>query len=117
MRWNFEEIPLTVRLDEKTVFRTGMFSGSFEVDDIGMIQTIWLDEDAWSKTNNKLELKRWKPGQPAPGFKGRLFDALAATLEEKYEDEINEFLAELHNWPTRGEVERADRAWFRQGLL
>lgn len=82
MRWDFEGIPLTVRIDEKTVVHTGMFSGSFEVDELGVIQTIWIDETP--PNNQRLELKRWKPGQPSPGFKGRLFDALAATLEKRY---------------------------------
>ena len=117
MQWEFDDVPITIRLPDGTKVQAGAFDGKFEIDDIGLIETIWLEEHVWPASGKTIELRRWKKGDKAPGFRTFLFDALAETLEKRFEDEIKHCLAEIRQLRTKGEIERADRAWFRQGLL
>lgn len=117
MQWEFDDIPVSIRLDDGTLFKTGSFTGYFEINDIGLIDKIVLEEHAWPKSNKSIELRRWKPGTPNPGFRGRLFDALDSTLSKAYEDEINECLAEINGWPTAAEERHRELAIYHQQVL
>ena len=117
MQWDFDDIPVTIRLDDGTLFRAGCFAGRFEIDEIGLIQRIWLDEHVWPASNKSCELRRWRKGDPAPGFKTQLFDALVKNLSTSFEEEINECLADIHDWPSVVDERERDRAYYHAQVL
>lgn len=114
MQFNFEETPISIRTGDGALFQAGMFSGRFEIDDIGLIQRIWLDEH---EGNGSLTLRRWRIGDPAASFSHRLFDALERTLARVWEDEIETTLADIHGWPSAAARIERDRAWHHTRVL
>lgn len=114
MQWDFEEVPVSLWTEDKALFQAGFFDGSFEIDEIGMIQTITLKEH---QGNGSITLKRWKQGEPVGGDRDRLFQMLERALSKRYEDKINECLADLHEWPSVVDQREADRAIYHQSVL
>lgn len=115
MQWEFDDVAISIRLDDRSLFKAGSFSGYFTINDIGMIDKIVLDENVW-QSNNKLEIRRWKPGMK-DGFKARLFDALDRTLSKTFKDQINDCLAEINGWPTAAEERQRYLAYFHRQVL
>lgn len=117
MQWEFDDTPISIWIEGQTRFNAGSFAGRFAIDDVGGIEKIWLDEHVWPhEPKGTLELRRWKPGMK-DGFKQRLFDALARSLEKAFEAEINECLADIHGWPTAAEERQRELAIYHQQVL
>lgn len=112
MNWDFEETPITIRTEDGDQFQVGMFDGNFEIDEIGMIQTITLKQ---YEGNGYLTLRQFREGD-RHSFRADLFRALERTLAKRFEDEINECLDDLRGVPEVRQIEQ-DRAIYHQSVL
>lgn len=108
--FTFEEIGL--QIDNLPY---GSFSGSFDLDRWGMIETIRIDTDPHCEVRKQFELKSWrstemlKPADKryAPDWKHCFFDALAKELERRHQEQIEEFMEDLRTDPAHGLIEDA----------
>lgn len=117
MRFQFDDTPIHVKDLDGDLIAVGTFEGEFEINEIGSIDIIRLREHAWPNTNREVTLRRWRPGDKPPSFKTHLFDALAKTLERKWEDEINETLANYYRGDSDVTEIEHDRAVYHQSVL
>ena len=114
MSFQFEEVG--IRID---TLPYGSFSGEFEVDQWGRIETIEIDTDPHCQTPARGSLRAWwstemeKPAadRKPPNFKHLLFDALAKELERRFSEKIEAY---LYNADVARDEREADRRYQMQ---